>query len=391
MAGCISLATAFAAPVGGRLTDRFGAARVLPGYAMGYAVTQLGLLAAVLNHRPVLVLCALAALSGALFPALNPTVRAAWTVLTADDTGHGGLRRTAMAAESALFEIVFVIGPLLLSVAVLAAGPLARAANTTAQVAGPATALSVAAVVTAAGTAILARGRAMQALRPEIGRRPTHGLGPLRVRRVPALLGCASGVAFSFGAAPVSVAAYARAAEISRAESVTGVLIAVWSLGSAAAGLGYGIGVVKLAPVRQLTVLLGGLAVGYTLWALAPGTLALGVVMVLSGAVIAPAMTVQAELLSQLAPRAMLTEAYTWLTTTNLSLAALGSAVAGAVVDGPAGATGGFLVAAGAALVATGVAAWPGALAPRPIRRHPSAAPDRPSGNLRFRRLRGRR
>jgi hypothetical protein len=90
--------------------------------------------------------------------------------------------------------------------------------------------------------------------------------------------------------------------------------------------------------------------------------------MVLTGAVIAPAMTVQAELLSQLAPRVMLTEAYTWLTTTNLSLAALGSAVAGAVVDGPAGATGGFLVAAGAALVATGVAAWPGALTPRPIR-----------------------
>jgi hypothetical protein len=86
---------------------------------------------------------------------------------------------------------------------------------------------------------------------------------------------------------------------------------------------------------------------------------------VLTGAVIAPAMTVQAGLMAQLAPASMLTESYTWLTTVNLAMAALGSAAAGIVVDGPTGAVGGFGLCAAAAAVATTLAAWPGLLSPR--------------------------
>jgi len=48
----------------------------------------------------------------------------------------------------------------------------------------------------------------------------------------------------------------------------------------------------------------------------------------------------------------MRTEAYTWLTTISMGVAALGSAVAGVVVDGRYGAEGGFLLAA----VTTGLA-----------------------------------
>jgi len=371
VAAFTSLATAAAAPVGGRLADRFGAARVLPWYGAAYAAAQLGLLTAALAEQPLPVLCGLAALSGVLFPATSPALRAAWTVLTADGTGRERIRSTAMAAESTLFELVFIVGPLLLSAAMLVAGPLARLTGSRPGVAGPAAALVLAATCAACGTAVLARGRAMRGVGAP-GAAPTRGLGPRRARRMPALLLCAAGVAFSFGASPVAVAAFATAHDGDRAQAVTGVLIAVWSLGSAAAGLAYGARTWHWPPARQLSWLLAGLALGYAAWAAAPSSVVLGVVLVVTGAVIAPAMTVQADLVARTAPASMLTEAYTWLTTVNLTMAAAGTAVAGAVVDGPAEAIGGFGLCALAAAVAAVVAAWPGVLAPR---HSPSVAP----------------
>jgi len=371
VAAATSLATAAAAPVGGRLADRYGAARVLPWYGSAYAAAQLSLLAATLTGQPLVVLVALAALSGALFPATSPALRAAWSVLTAQGSGRDRLRSTAMAAESTLFELVFIVGPLLLSAAMLVAAPLAELTGSKPGVAGPAGAIVLAAACTAVGTAALARGRVMRRVESP-GAVPTRGLGPLRAPRMPALLLCAAGVAFSFGASPVAVAAFATVHDGDRAQAATGVLIAVWSLGSAAAGLAYGARSWDTPPARQLTWLLAGLAIGYAAWAAAPTSVVLGAVLLVTGAVIAPAMTVQADLMARTTPPSMLTEAYTWLTTVNLTMAAAGTAVAGAVVDGPGGAIGGFAVCAVAAAAAAALAAWPGLLTPR---RSPAPAP----------------
>ncbi len=364
VAGTISLATAAVAPVGGRLADRFGASLVLASYGAAYALTQLALLAAILFSLPLPVLLVLAALSGALFPPTSPVLRMAWATVTERGTGREGIRSTAMAAESTLFELVFVIGPLLLSGTVLVAGALSGVTGLDAAVAGPAAAIVLAALCAVVGTAVLASGRALRELRHQ-GHSPTRGLGPLRAPRMPAMLGCAAGVAFSFGASPVVVAAFAVERNDASAEAVTGVLIAVWSLGSAAAGIAYGSRGWTTPLTRQLVWLLVGLAAGYAAWALAPSSLVLAIVLFATGAVIAPVMTVQAGLMAKIAPPGMLTEAYTWLTTTNLALAAAGAAVAGIVVDSSAGAVGGFLLCAAAAGVAAVVAAWPGALAPR--------------------------
>lgn len=375
VAAATSLATAAVAPVGGRLADRFGAARVLPWYGMAYAAAQGSLLLAVLTGRPLVMLCLLAAVSGALFPAISPALRAAWAALTADGTAREHVRGTAMAAESTLFELVFVIGPLLLSAAMLTADPLARLTGSSTGVTGPASAIVFAAACAAIGTIALTRGRAMRQLRPQ-GHTPTRGLGPLRTPRMPALLLCAAGVAFSFGASPVAVAAFTTAHDGDRAQAVAGVLIAVWSLGSAAAGLAYGARSWPAPLPRQLTWLLAALAVGYAAWALAPNSAVLAGVLLLTGAVIAPAMTVQAGLIARIAPASMLTESYTWLTTVNLTMAAAGAAVGGAVVDGPAGAIGGFVLCALAAGAAAVLAAWPGLLAPRGARTPANAPAD---------------
>jgi hypothetical protein len=54
------------------------------------------------------------------------------------------------------------------------------------------------------------------------------------------------------------------------------VLIAVWSLGSAAAGLWYGSRTWDQPLARQLTWLLAGSALGYAAWMPAPNSFVLG-------------------------------------------------------------------------------------------------------------------
>jgi MFS family permease len=339
----IALSTAAAAPVVGRLADRFQVSRVLPWCAAGYAGTQLALLAAVRADVGLGWLLLLGALSGASFPPMSAALRATWSVLTSADSGRPDLRGTAMAAESALFELAFVVGPLLLSIAVLSTGVLVPGSQT----AGPTAALLVATVCTLAGTLWVARGSGMRAVRPAAGRVPTRGLGPLRAERFGLLLATAAGVMFAFGVAPVAIAAYAEQAHGDGGSTATGVLIAVWSLGSAAAGVLFGALHLRAGLVQQYTVLLAGLTLGYLLWLLAPGTVTLGAALFVTGGVIAPALAVMAGLVAEMTEESMRTEAYTWLTTTSMGIAALGSAVAGLVVDGRYGAEGGFLLAAG--------------------------------------------
>src|SRR5690606_2192902 len=124
-------------------------------------------------------------------------IRGAWNGLTGPETGRYALRNTALAAETSLFEIVFVVGPLLVAVFVLFADAAA--------------ALLGSAVVTLVGTLTVALGRVMRAQRPHPGRARTRGLGPLRATGMPALLVCVAGLGLAFGAAGVTVPAFAAA------------------------------------------------------------------------------------------------------------------------------------------------------------------------------------
>lgn len=334
VAGAISLATAFAAPVAGRLVDRFTVSRVLPIVAAAYSVTQLILLAAVLTDQHVSIMLAVAVVTGALFPPISPAVRAGWTHLTRAGSGHEAQRTTAMAAESTVFELVFVLGPLLLSAFVLATEGL-RVDD--AATAGTASAIAVASLTTALGTVVVARGAALRSVAGNADDGRTVGLGPLRVPGFPTMLVITAAVAFGFGASPVAIAAFAEAHSTGEGSAVTGLLIAIWSLGSAAGGLAYGAlpwpdpTISRLA--RRAAVVLAALAVGYAVWNLTDSVPAFAVILVLTGAVIAPATAVLAELVAAAVPARMLTEAFTWFTCVNMSVAALGGAIAGQVVE----------------------------------------------------------
>jgi MFS family permease len=114
-----------------------------------------------------------------------------------------------------------------------------------------------------------------------------------------------------------------------------------------------------MALPRQFAWLLGGVALSFLVLAVMPNPLSLGIALVVGGATIAPALTVETNLVGRIAPAGMLNEAYTWVVTLSVAGSAAGGAVAGAIVDQPGGLPWAFVFAAAVLVVASLVAAVP--------------------------------
>jgi MFS family permease len=338
--GLYAIAAATMSPIAGRIADRVGAAPVLIATAIAHPGALVALVIATKHlhagSSPVPIwICAM--IAGATYPPLTAAIRGAWNQLASGDPVG---RADAFALETSLFEVVFVIGPLIV------AGFVAFASASTA--------ILVAAGLTFAGTITIARGTGIRSVRRTPHHARTTGLGPLRTPGFRVLLFCTAGLGWAFGAVGVAVPAYATAAHVANPEGLAGLLLALWGIGSAFGGIAFGLRRQPKRPVRQLGWLLLAVAVSIAALALAPSTLLLGVVLAVGGATIAPALTVQNSLVGLVTPQSMHNEAYTWMTTLTVALSAAGGAATGIVVDTAAGtrwalAAAGFAVALSAA------------------------------------------
>ena len=310
VAGGLALGTGAGAPFIGRLVDRQGT-RVLIPLALGNAASLLVLIALGAADAPTAALVLVAVVTGTLFPPLGSVVRARFGELLAD-VPH--LVQPAYALDSVLLELGFVLGPLLTAVFVL--------------VADAQTALLFSAGAVVAGSVAFTAS-----LPPAIER--VRGaaaglLGPLREPGIQTLVITMLPVGTAVGALEVAVPAFSideGAAELA------GVLLAIWSIGSAAGGFVYGLRPRRSALATlhlRLTLLLPLAFVPV----LASTSVALMAVLLLpAGMLIAPIIATRNELATAAAPPGTATEALTWPLTALLSGLALGAAAGGALID----------------------------------------------------------
>jgi MFS family permease len=343
--GVYALAGAAVSPIAGRFADRIGPSPVLLATAVLHPLALLGLLVASRAGESALPLIFVAsALAGTTYPPLTAAIRRAWTDATQVGTGQHHLRAAAMAAETSLFELVFVAGPMLVAALIV----ITR---------DPASALISAAVATFIGTVWIARLPIMRHWRRHDTDEAARGLGPLRVGGFPALLACVGALGTAFGAAGVIVPAYAG--QHGGGDSLGGVLLGVWGVGSAIGGIWFGTRRPAMPLPRQFAWLLAAVSGSFLVLAAMPNPWALGVALIIGGATIAPALTVETNLVGRIAPGAMLNEAYTWVVTVSVAGSAAGGTVAGAIVDQPGGLPWAFAFAALVLVVASLVAAVP--------------------------------
>ncbi|UQU64208.1 MFS transporter [Couchioplanes caeruleus] len=357
--GLYALAGAVVSPVAGRIADRIGPTPVLLLTAALHPVALAGLIIASRGGAAALpAIVGAAAVAGATYPPLSAAIRRAWTDATAPGTGHHALRAAAMAAETSLFELVFVLGPMLVAAFVVVAHD-------------PAVAIGFAAVATLGGTVRVALLPIMRHWTRHESAEGARGLGPLKADGFPALLLCVAALGIAFGAAGVIVPAYAN--RHGGGDGLGGILLGVWGIGSAIGGIWFGTRRPAMALARQFAWLLAAVSVSFLILAVMPNPLALGVALVVGGATIAPALTVENNLVGRLAPAAMLNEAYTWVVTVSVGGSAAGGAVAGVIVDQPGGLPWSFVFAGTVLMLAAAAAALPGG----PIARADGQADER--------------
>ncbi|KUM85140.1 MULTISPECIES: MFS transporter [Streptomyces] len=331
LSATIALAAAVIGPQVSRLVDRHGQRRVLRPATLVALVASAGMLLAAHFGWPDWVLFVCAVGIGAV-PSLGAMIRARWAALYRDTPQL----HTAYSFESVIDEVCFIFGPIIsigLSTAWFPeAGPL------------------LAACFLAVGVFWLTTQRATEpAPHP---REQDGGRTALRAPGLQVLVATFVATGAIFGAVDVVTVAFADEQGHKGAASL---VLALYAAGSCVAGLVFGLLHFGGRPERRWLLGICAMAVSMIPLLLVGNLPFLAVALFVAGLSIAPTMITTMSLIEQHVPRAQLTEGMTWISTGLAVGVALGSSVAGWVIDA-AGARAGYGVPAvsGAVAVAVG-------------------------------------
>lgn len=355
VAGTVSaiyaLSMAVISPQASRLVDIHGQRAILRIQLALHVPMMAALIALAMSSTPDWVLYVLAFFTGGVQPNVGALVRARWS---AKLTGTGSLR-TAFAWESMLDEVVFIAGPPLATVLVIAVFP------------------SAALIV---GTALLVVGvwwfASLRETEPKpAGRHP----GQARQRPAIALPGVAA-VALVyvflggiFGSFEVTTVAFA---DQHGHKGIAGLLLATNSVGSLAGGIIFGALALRATMLRQFVAMLALMAVVMAPLPLLTSIPLLAAGSFIAGLSIAPVLISGISLVERVVPATRLTESLSWSTAGLTVGLAFSSPLAGFIVDGNPASTA-YWVTAGCALGA----AVTGMTQVRPLRRANRAAAER--------------
>ena len=327
--GVYAAALGVGGPVLGRLVDRRGQTSVL----LVSATVAAALLVAI-AVQPVgaslAVLLVLAAGIGFAEPPVGACLRTQLPTLLSDP----GAVRAAYALEASVVELTFIFGPPL----ALCIGALWSTGA----------ALAAGGVVLLLATTAFAAQPTSRSWRPTPAQRRPRG-GSLRTPAMRTLVMILIAVGVLLGADEVAVVAAAKTLGSSTAAAP---LLSLWGVGSFAGGLfaarlGGG-----ARTAAGLALVLTALTAGHLALIPAAGSIvALGGVLLLAGATIAPTEATIYAMVEDATPAATMTEAFAWLATAMAVGGAVGAAGAGLLVDG-AGPTAGLALAGGAGALA---------------------------------------
>ncbi|MFI9153355.1 MFS transporter [Streptomyces sp. NPDC053367] len=348
LAAVYGVANAVGQPVLGRLVDLYGQPRVQLPAALASA---LAMTAFAFTGTDLLGLSyAAVALAGLFTPPLEGGLRALWpSVLRREEQVH-----TAYAMDAVAQEVMFTVGPLLVTLCVSLWS--AHAAVVV---------LSVLGVLGALSVVLSPPSRAWRS-----APRAAHWLGALRSPGLVALLAAFLFIGMALGSITVAAVSYA---DEHGGDAVYGWMMAALGLGALVGGTVYGARQWAGAPERRLRMLVALLAVCYLPLMLMPGAVAMVGLTALAGVFLAPAIACAFVIVDRHAPSGTVTEAFSWLVTTFTVGASVGTGLAGPVVEA-GGALWGFAVPGAAGALSLLVLAATGRVLAAPVRRAVVAA-----------------
>ncbi len=310
-----TLVSAFAAPQLGRLADQFGERTVLIWSAIGHVIGMVWLIAAAYADTHALIMLAGAAVVGGSSMPFGSISRTRWVEVL----GKGRRLERAYALEAMADEMAFIIGPMLVV-------PLSVSVNAAAG-------LVVSLVMTLIGTVILV----LQPVSPSSTRnapvttaQSTVSTSVVRLPGMQVLIAALLFLGIIFGSIEIVLVAFSEDLAQPNAASI---LAALFGAGSFLGAIGYG-AVTWHSPVdRRLKIAIWWMSLGTIPILLASSIPAMAIAVFVTGFGISPAMIAANTVVENLSPPKMLTEAFSWLGSAIASGAALGSIVAGYVLD----------------------------------------------------------
>ncbi|MFI0239391.1 MFS transporter [Streptomyces sp. NPDC016845] len=311
LAAVYGVANAVGQPLLGRLVDLRGQPAVqLPAAVL--SAVAMTLFAFVGTGTPGLAYTSVAA-AGLFTPPLEGGLRALWpSVLPREEQVH-----TAYAMDAIAQEVMFTVGPLLVTVCVSLWS--AQAALVVLNVIGVLGALSV---------VVSKPSRAWRS-----APREAHWLGALRSPGLLVLLAAFLFIGLALGSITVAGVSYGDEHGGAGSSTVYGWMMAALGLGALVGGAVYGARQWSGAPEARLRWLVALLALFYVPLALMPGPVAMVALTAVAGVFLAPCIACAFIVVDRHAPRGTVTEAFSWLVTTFTVGASVGTAVAGPVVE----------------------------------------------------------
>jgi len=304
-----ALCYSFSAPLIGRLADRVGQGRVLRPLAAANAAGAVAFIACAQLRAPLWTLFLTSALYLSAMPSLGSMVRSRWSFLLGDSP----LLHTAFSFESVADELIFVTGPVLVTLLATQLLPVAG--------------IAVAAALAVTGTALLAGQHGTE---PPAAPRQ-HGDGhAITTRGVPVIMLVFAALGGMFGTIDISTVAFATE---SHARPLAGFILGTYALGSAAGGLWYGARRWRAPLHRRFLVALAGMVAGVApMWALPSVPVLFGVIF-FCGLSISPTLIAGFSFIERTMPRGLLNEGLALLSTAIGVGLAVGPPLAGRLID----------------------------------------------------------